>query len=108
MSRGSVGAVGNVVASSAQSKCAGAVRHSGLGLERHLARDRRLKTVAAGVGDPSSAVKDVRRGETARLWLNWGELGRIGRERGCFEGSGSVRRHSRGVARGSGWRGAGG
>ena len=46
--------------------------------------------------------------ETAGFRGVWGELGRIGGERGCSDESGSVRRRSRGVARGPEWGKAGG
>jgi hypothetical protein len=101
--------IGIDAASSAQSKRAGIeVERGATELAGGEAGDGGRETVAVGVGDPLSAVKDVRRGETARLWLNWGELGRIGSERGCSDESGSVRRRSRGVARSPEWGRAGG
>ena len=39
------------------------------------------------------------------MWLNWGVLGQTGSERGCFDESGNVCRHSRGVACGPEWGG---
>jgi hypothetical protein len=103
------GGAGIDTVSSAQSKHIGIeVEHEATELAGGEAGDRGHETVAVGVGDPSSAVKDVRRGEMARLWLNWGELGRIGSEQGCSDESGSVHHRSRGVARSPEWGRAGG
>jgi hypothetical protein len=86
--------IGIDAASSAQSKCAGIdVECGATELAGGEAGDEGRETVAVGVEGPSSAVKHVGRGETARLWLSWGEtgvvehfLGWVGERRGSAAG----------------------
>jgi hypothetical protein len=78
-----LGAMGNVAASSAQSKRGGTgVELSSTGLEEVSTRYGGRETAVAGGSDMSAVVEGAGGGETARLRLSWGEPGWMGSERG--------------------------
>jgi hypothetical protein len=86
-----LGAVGNDVASSAQSKRVGVgIEHGGTELEGGSTRDGGGRMVPAGVSGVLAVIEGGGGSEKACLQPSWGEMGRMGSERGVGGGRASV------------------
>jgi hypothetical protein len=108
-----LGAVGNDMASSAQSKCGGGgktarLRLSWVGLgctggDGGVDSERGVSTGLDGVVGDMAGVWEVVSDETARFWVFWDEHSEWDRTWGCSEGSGRVCRRFGVVESGPGW-----